>query len=161
MASPPSVSSLLSNGMGHMPYLLCGSVSVWNMQCWAVYIFNTCASRASWEQCRRKICKKSPSTTSSEATIHRITDRFRRSGPLADKNKIRRLKHSAQIRNSQSNETSKITPWNNSFLWIRGGQNVSRTPHWWVLREFFLIIFGKFTFTRGWLNGVLKVPLNK
>ena len=209
------------------------------MQCWVVFIFNTCATRASWGQCRRKICKKSPSTASSEATIHRITDRFRRSGPLliysmvqspfweasqeiprilwnpkvhysshkppppvpilgqpnpvhiptshlleyhpniihpstprspqwwrsgplADKNKIRRLKHSAQIHYSQSNRTSKITPLNNSFLWVRGGQNLSRTPHWWVLRKFFLNhIREVYIHKRLSVNGVLKVPLNK
>ena len=56
-----------------------------------VFICNTFLKHASWKICHRKFCKKYPdSKVPCKRTVYRIVEKFRKTGSVLDKKKIRR-----------------------------------------------------------------------
>jgi len=56
-----------------------------------VFICNTFLKYASWQICHRKFCKKYPdSKVPCKRTVYRIVEKFRETGSVLDKKKVRR-----------------------------------------------------------------------
>lgn len=56
-----------------------------------VFICNTFLKYASWQICHRKFCKKYPdSKVPCKRTVYRIVEKFRKTGSVLDKKKVRK-----------------------------------------------------------------------